>query len=84
VYIGTHVERVVLLFPEATRMIIALGAGEKLVGASTDDTGDPLITRTYPKLKQLPALGRTTEPNYEEIVKLKPEVISPMPCKSVP
>jgi len=84
VYIGTHVERVVSLFPEATRMIIALGAGEKLVGASTDDTGDPLIARTYPKLEQLPALGRTTEPNYEEFVKLKPEVISPMPCKSVP
>jgi len=75
VCVGTRVERVVSLFPEATRMIIAIGASEKLVGVSTDDTRDPLMTRIYPKLKQLPALGRATEPNYEEIAKLKPDVI---------
>ena len=75
VCVGGKVERIASLFSEATRMVIALGAGEKLVGITTFDLRDPIMARIYPELGQIPAIGTTTEPSYEEILKLKPDVI---------
>ncbi len=73
--VPADVRRVVSLWPEATRVTIALGAGDKLLGVSIWDTKDPIMLRIYPKLKELPAVGTVTQPNVEEIVRLKPDVI---------
>lgn len=75
VKIPVRVERVVSLWPEATRVVIALGVGDKLVGVSLWDTKDPIMTKLYPRLKDIPAVGTTIQPNVEEIMKLKPDVI---------
>lgn len=75
VVVPDHVERIVSLWPEATRVIIALNSGDKLVGVSKFDKRDPIMLKIYPRLKDLPDLGTSTQPNIEEIIKLKPNVI---------
>lgn len=74
VYVPAKVKRVVSLWPEATRVVIALNAS-KLVGVSNWDKGDFIMTEIYPNLKNLPAVGDTQAANAEVIVALKPDVI---------
>ena len=73
------IERVVSTFPSLTRVIVELGGVDKLVGVSDYMTMDTyaanlLELRAYPELKELPGVG-STEPNLEQIVFLKPDVV---------
>lgn len=70
-----YAKRIVSLWPEATRIVIALRAGEKLVGVSVYDKRDPVMTLIYPKLRKLPAVGTTDAPNVEEIKRLRSDVV---------
>lgn len=70
-----EINRIVVLWPEATRVILALQLQDKIVGVSNLDGRDPITTRIFPKLKELPAVGKPNNPNIEEILKLKPDII---------
>ncbi|ODS35639.1 MAG: hypothetical protein A7316_00700 [Candidatus Altiarchaeales archaeon WOR_SM1_86-2] len=74
VYVPVKADRIVSLWPEATRVVMALNAS-KLVGVSNYDKRDPIMTEVYPNLKNLPAVGDMQAANAEEIVALKPDVI---------
>jgi iron complex transport system substrate-binding protein len=76
------VERVVSLLPEGTRVIVALGAGDKLVGVDSrsikyfsPDQYTTTLAEAYPEGKDLPDVGSITSPNVELIASLKPDVI---------
>ena len=78
VTINKPVERVVTLLPEGTRVMVALGAADKLVGvdkySSTRSFGD-IYPTVFPELKELPIVGVYNEPNIEFIVSLRPDLI---------
>ena len=69
------IERVVSLFPEPTRVIIALGIADKLVGVDDYSKKDWGFPRVYPEGKELPNVGKISDPNMELIVSLKPDVV---------
>ncbi len=76
VNVPEKVDRIISLWPEATRIIIALGQGEKIVGVDSPEKTDPIFTKIYPKLKKLPDLGGAGQGvNIEELVSLKPDII---------
>ena len=79
------VERVVTLLPPVTRMMIGLGAADKLVGMGSWDhqyvKGGPSMgcgpkwDEVVAELKELPDVGTGYEPNAELILSLKPDVV---------
>ena len=72
------VERVVTLFPSVMRIIVHLGAVDKIVGVSerTCNYGENMVAvRAYPELEELPCAGNYNDPNLETLVTLKPDVI---------
>ena len=77
VTIPRPVERVVSLNPEATRIMIALGDADKLVGV--DSAFPKYLLNTYPKVFQegekVPIVGSLDNPNLEAILSVKPDVI---------
>jgi len=74
------VERIVALFPSITRVILALDGCNRLVGVSSTTTSGKYANRmimlqAYPELLELPNTGSHRDPNAEQIVFLKPDVI---------
>ncbi len=63
-----HYERIISLSPNITETLFALGIGDKVVG----------VTRfcNYPaEARELPKVGGYLDPNYEAIMRLKPDVV---------
>ena len=60
--------RVVSLIPATTEMLFAMGAGGKLVAAGSYD-------RYPPEVERLPKVGALLDPNIEQILKLKPDLV---------
>jgi ABC-type Fe3+-hydroxamate transport system substrate-binding protein len=76
------IERVVTFSPPITRMVIGLDAEDKLVGMGSYDYKHTLEPGRGPRwdevvdeLKDLPGVGTSGEPNQEEILSLKPDVV---------
>ena len=69
------VERVVSIMPANTRIIVALGAANKLVGIDQASTTDFSFQKAYPEGEELPVVGMVREPNIELLLSLKPDVI---------
>jgi iron complex transport system substrate-binding protein len=60
--------RIISMAPSATETLFALGLGDKLVG----------VTRYCdypPKAKEISSVGGYVDPNYEQIVALKPDLV---------
>ena len=60
--------RVISLIPSVTDGILALGAGDRLVGRSTTD-------RVPPDLEHLPVVGDGLNPSAEHVVAQRPELV---------
>ena len=77
VTLPSRVERILSLQPEITRIIVALGGGEKLVGLDYFlHLYDPLFKIAFPKARTLPAVSaRTAAVNIEMAMRLNPDVI---------
>lgn len=78
------VDRVISLSPEATRVIVALGAGDKLVGIDFflrhHDHVFPLV---YPRGARLPVVSNQGQDlHYEEAVRLRPDVVIASPSEA--
>ncbi len=63
-----NVERAVSLAPNLTEIVFAVGAGEKLVGRTSYDNFPP-------EAQNIPTVGDTLNPNIENIIALKPQVV---------
>jgi iron complex transport system substrate-binding protein len=69
--------RIVAIQPEIARMIVALGAGEALVGLDYSlRTRDPLFKLVYPEEGRLPVVSNSENSvNLEIVLKLSPDVV---------
>ena len=64
----TQPVRIISLIPAVTEMLFAIGAGDRVVGVSTFDT--------YPKeATTRPRVGGLFDPNFEAILKLRPDLV---------
>jgi len=80
VMVQRPVERIVAIFPSITRIILALDGCNRLEGVSSITTSGErankmIMLQAYPELLELPNTGHPKEPNAEQIVFLKPDVI---------
>lgn len=66
--IPEKVSRAVSLAPNLTEIVFAVGAGNKLVGRTSFDNF-PL------EAQKIPAVGDTMNPNIENIIALKPDIV---------
>jgi iron complex transport system substrate-binding protein len=60
--------RIVSLVPAATEMLFAIGAGPQLVGVSSFD-------RFPPEVDRLPRVGALLDPDTEQILALRPDLV---------
>lgn len=83
VEVPKNVEKIVAIGPGALRLVVYLQATDKLVGVENAEKTWEVYTRPYrlanPQLADLPTIGvggpDDPQPNIEEILKLKPDVI---------
>lgn len=71
-------ERIIVMADNAFQIVKELGAVDKVVGLDSKTKGYwdlYLISETNPELKSLPDLGKTKNPNYEQILSLNPDLI---------
>jgi iron complex transport system substrate-binding protein len=81
VSIPRKVERVISLQPEATRLIVALGCSEKLVGLDYFlSKFDRLFVHLFPGSRNIPVVAyEDTSVNLESVIRLNPDVIFASP-----
>jgi len=60
--------RIVSLVPATTEMLFAMGAGNRVIGVGTYD-------RFPPEVDRLPRLGGLLDPNIEQLIALRPELV---------
>jgi len=60
--------RIISLVPNATEIVYALGAGDRVVAVSSYDTYPPEVAK-------LPRVGALIDPNVERILSLKPDFV---------
>jgi iron complex transport system substrate-binding protein len=60
--------RIVSLVPATTEMLYAIGAGNRLIGVGTYD-------RYPPDVEKLPRLGGLLDPNIEQLIALRPDLV---------
>ncbi len=60
-------KRVVTLAPSLTETVLALGAGERVVGVSRFDDA--------PSVKDLPRIGGYSDPSVEAVIALRPDLV---------
>jgi len=70
-------DRVVSLWPEATRVVFALGAEDKIVGIDSSSKTCPILKTAFPEINETPDVGSSTSGTLsnEAIAKLNPDVI---------
>ncbi|MDO8871139.1 MAG: ABC transporter substrate-binding protein [Methanoregula sp.] len=65
-------QRIICQNSDAAEMLIALGAGDRIVGITDTSLNDPLLKK---HLKNAESIGNWQTPNIERILALKPDVI---------
>jgi iron complex transport system substrate-binding protein len=60
--------RIVSIVPAVTEMLFAIGAGPKVVAVSSFDTWPPEVTA-------LPKVGALLDPDIEQIIRLRPDMV---------
>jgi iron complex transport system substrate-binding protein len=78
------VERIISLSPEATRVIVALGAGDRLVGIDFFlRHHDRVFSLVFPQGARLPVVSNQgQELHYEEAVRLRPDLVIASPSEA--
>jgi iron complex transport system substrate-binding protein len=81
VSLPARIERIVSIQPEITRMIVSLGAGDRLVGIDYSiRSQDHLFGLIFPPGTRLPVVSMSeNNVNLEEVLRLKPDVIFASP-----
>ncbi|MGC4083645.1 MAG: helical backbone metal receptor [Vicinamibacterales bacterium] len=60
--------RIVSLVPATTEMLFAIGAGDRIAGVGSYD-------RYPPEVEKLPRLGGLLDPNIEQLIALRPDLV---------
>jgi len=83
VVVPAKVERIISLEPEVTRIIVALGAGDRLVGIDYFlRNHDHLFPLVFPAAGGLPVVSNPAqELNYEQAIRLRPDIIFSSPSE---
>jgi iron complex transport system substrate-binding protein len=83
VAVPAKVERIISLEPEITRIIVALGAGDRLVGLDFFlRNHDHLFPLAFPAAGDLPVVSNPAqELNYEQAIRLRPDIIFTSPSE---
>jgi len=69
-------ERIVSLWPEATRVLFALGAGDKIVGLDSSSRICPFLTKAFPQIRNVADVGNVMGTlSLEKIAELNPDVV---------
>ena len=71
-------ERVIVMADNAFQIVKQIGAIDKVVGLDSKTKGNLnlyLASKTNPELINLPDLGKSKSPNYEQILSLNPDLI---------
>lgn len=66
-------KRVVSLYPSLTQTLVALGAGDALVGV------DEYSARLEPAVRDLPTVGGLFNPSLEAVISLEPDLVVTVP-----
>jgi len=84
VAVPARAERILSLQPELSRILVALGAGERLVGVDYFlRRFDHVIPLVFPKAFELPLVSRVGEDvNLELVLKLNPDIIFVSPSEA--
>ncbi|WP_456329316.1 ABC transporter substrate-binding protein [Archaeoglobus sp.] len=77
VEIPAKVERIVSLSPDATRILIALGEGKKVVGVESYAKRCPVLRHVYPEIEDIPDVGNPWQGtlSLEKLAELNPDVV---------
>jgi iron complex transport system substrate-binding protein len=77
-------DRILSVQPEITRIVIALGEGEKLVGVDYFiSRNDHFIPAAFPCILRLPPVSVTPEDlNFETVMRLNPDIIFASPTEA--
>ncbi len=78
VEVPAKVERIVSLWPEATRTLFALGVEDKIVGLDSDSKKCPILTGAFPeKIDAISDIGSSIRGtlSLEKLAELKPDVV---------
>ncbi|MBC7114946.1 MAG: iron complex transport system substrate-binding protein [Archaeoglobi archaeon] len=77
VEIPSKVERIVSLSPDATRILVALGEEEKIVGVESYAKRCPVLNKVYPEIKNVSDVGNPWQGtlSLEKIAELQPDVV---------
>ncbi len=75
VEIPATIGRVASVFPYVTFLTLALGGGDVLVGIDSASAGNENLMRTYPEMKDIPAMGMFFNVNPESILEANPQVV---------
>jgi iron complex transport system substrate-binding protein len=83
VVLPAKVERIISLEPEITRIIVALGAGKRLVGIDFFlRNHDRLFPLVFPPSGLLPVVSNQGQDlNYEEAIRLRPDILFSSPSE---
>lgn len=84
VVVPGRIERIISLSPEATRVIVALGAGDKLVGIDFFlRHHDHVFPRIFPGCARLPVVSNPGQDLHdEEAVRLRPDLVIASPSEA--
>ena len=66
--LGAGTRRVVSIIPATTEMLFAMGAGDRVIAIGTYD-------RYPPEAQKLPRVGALIDPNVEQILQMRPDLV---------
>lgn len=77
VEVSKNVDSIVSLNPDVTRILVALGAGDKIVGVEKTAIGCPVLNKVFPQIGALPDVGSIAGGtlSLEKIATLNPDVV---------
>lgn len=75
VEVPEKVESIISTYYISTSMVLALGAGDRLVGIEMKADTRPLYQYVKPEIMELPQVGSAKALNIEEILRLEPDLL---------
>jgi iron complex transport system substrate-binding protein len=77
VEVSSNIDSIVSLDPDATRILVALGAGDSIVGVEKTAKSCPVLNKVFPQVEALPDVGSLSQGtlSLENLANLRPDVI---------
>lgn len=77
VEVSGNITSVVSLDPDATRILVALGAGDRIAGVEATAKSCPVLKKVFPEVETLPDVGSISQGtlSLEKLANMKPDVV---------